>query len=111
MIEVILGFIICWILLGLFEITAEQYDWRHTQWYYWIMAFPILIVIVPLGVLCMIIYKPWQNVIIPVEKDKWDEIMNTYKNKYKYIHIGRFYICFEPKAKLINKLFFIRVKK
>ena len=32
-------------------------------------------------------------------------------NTVKYVHIGRFYICFEPKARFINKLFFIRVKK
>lgn len=109
--EFIIGFFTCWIVLGVFEVLAEKFDWYYKDWYSWIMGLPILIVVVPVGVLCMIIFKPWQNVIKPVEKDRWDEIMSDFEGKVKYVHIGRFYICFEPKARFINKLFFIMVKK
>ena len=111
MTEFIIGFLTCWVLLGIFEVVSEYFDWFYKNWYSWIMGLPILIVVVPVGVLCMIVFKPWKNVIKPVEKDRWDEIMSDFKDKVRYIHIGRFYICFEPKAKFINKLFFIRVKK
>ena len=109
--EFIIGFLTCWNLLGAFEVLSEKFDWYYKSWHWWIVCFPVLIVIVPIGVLGMIIFKPWQNVIKPVEKDRWDKIMVDFKGKVKYIHIGRFYICFESKARFINRLFFIRVKK
>lgn len=109
--EFIIGFLTCWVLLGIFEVVSEYFDWFYENWYSWIMGLPILIVVVPVVVLCMIVFKPWQNVIKPVEKDKWDKIVADFKYKVKYVHIGRFYICFEPKARFIDKLLFIRVKK
>ena len=107
----IIGFIVCWVILGVFEMASEHFDWYYNIWYSWVIAFPVLIVVIPVGVLCWIILKPWQNVVNPVEKDRWNRIVSDFKDKVKYIHIGRFYICFEPKARFINKLSFIRVKK
>lgn len=109
--EFIMGFLVCWVLLGIFEVVSEKFDWYYKDWHWWITGLPVLIVIVPIGVLGMIIFKQWQNVVKPVEKKRWDDITTDFKDKVKYIHIGRFYICFEPKARFINKLFFIRVKK
>ncbi len=110
--EFIIGFFTSWIVLGVFEVLAEKFDWYYTDWHWWITGLPVLIVIVPIGVLGMIIFKQWQNVVKPVEKKRWDDITTIdFKDKVKYMHIGRFYICFEPKARFINKLFFVRVKK
>ena len=109
--EFIIGFLTCWIILGVFEVLSEEFDWYYKDWHWWITGLPILIVVVPICVLGMIILKQWQNVVKPVEKARWDEIMSDFEDKVKYAHIGRFYICFEPRARFINKLFFIRVKK
>lgn len=111
MTEFTIGFLVCWVLLGIFGVLSEKFDWYYKDWHWWITCFPVLIVVVPIGVLAMIVFKPWQNVIKPVEKDRWDKIVADFKDKVKYLHIGRFYICFESKARFINKLFFIRVKK
>ena len=111
MINFIIGFLVCWVILGIFEMASEHFDWYYKIWYSWVVAFPVLIVVIPVGVLGFIILKPWQNVVKPVEKGRWSKIVSDFKDKVKYIHIGRFYICFEPKARFINKLFFIRVKK
>ncbi len=111
MIEFVIGFVSCWVLLGIFEVVSEYFDWFYKNWYSWIMGLPILVIIVPIGVLAWILIKPWQCVVNPVEKDRWDKILSDFGDKVKYIHMGRFYICFEPKARFINKLFFIRVKK
>ena len=107
----IIGFLVCWVILGTFGVLSEKFDWYYKDWNWYITCFPVLIVLVPIGVLCVIIFKPWQNVVKPVEKDRWDEIITGFEDKVKYIHIGRFYICFESKARFINKLFFVRIKK
>lgn len=109
--EFIIGFLACWIILSVFEVLSEKFDWYYKDWHWYITCFPVLIVFVPIDILCVIIFKPWQNVVKPVEKTRWDEIITDFEDKVKYIHIGRFYICFEPKARFINKLFFVRVKK
>lgn len=109
--EFIIGFFTCWIVLGVFEVLAEKFDWYYKDWHWWITGLPVLVVVVPVGVLAMVVIKQWQNVVTPVEKDRWDEIITDFEDKVKYIHIGRFYICFEPKARFINKLFFVRVEK
>lgn len=109
--EFIIGFLACWIILSVFEVLSEKFDWHYKDWLWWIIGLPVLIIVVPIGVLGMAVIKQWQNVVSPVEKDRWDEIITDFEDKIKYIHIDRFYICFEPKARFINKLFFVRVKK
>ena len=109
--EFIIGFLTCWVVLGVFELVSEKFDWYYKDWHWWITSLPVLIIVVPIGFLGMILFKQWQNVAKPVEKKRWCDITTNFKDKVKYIHIGRLYICFEPKAKFINKLFFIRLKK
>ena len=53
--EFIIGFLTCWVVLGIYELLSEKYEWYYDDWHWWITSLPVLAVVVPIGVLGMIV--------------------------------------------------------
>ena len=105
----VFGFICCWVLFAILNILADRYSWFHTYGYIYGTTSPILIPIVIICYLFKIIYSPWRNVINPISQGKFNaEVARVHM---KVLHVGRFKVCYDKTAKIINKIFFIWVKK
>jgi hypothetical protein len=104
-----LGFIFCWAIFAVLQLFAEKYDWNFHDWYIWLTTAPISIPIAITWFLLMLIYKPWQNVIHSVPRGAFNAEVS--RGNLKVLHIWRFKVCYDTKAKFINRLFFVRVGK
>lgn len=109
MIDFLLGALTMWLLLSIFSLVAERLNFNYKDWYFYVCTAPILIPVLFFGVLGMCICRPWRNVVKPVEQSKFDEVVAL--GGFKHWRIGKnFYICFEAKARLVNKLYFVKTK-
>ena len=103
------GFLSCWVVMGLITIATDE-DWIQDK-FLTIIIIPILIVYCPFKIIFEILKIQWYNVVHPIERSRFDEIMRfAPKDKVKYIHIRNFYIIFDKKAWWTKKLIFLRVK-
>jgi hypothetical protein len=105
----ILGFICCWIVFAVLQLFAEKYDWNCHDWYIWLTTAPISIPVVIMWFLLMLIYNPWRNVIHSVSQYTFNAEVS--RGNLKVLHIWHFKICYDTDAKLLNRLFFVKIKK
>lgn len=113
MIMFLAGFLCCWTILGLFCFLADTFNWGidlYDTWLGAVVCLPLLVIAFPFYVIYCFIIRPWRSVWKPVERKRFDEVMGWGHSKSWQI-LPRLYLCFEPKARLINKVFFVKVKK
>jgi hypothetical protein len=91
------------------NILADRNSWFHSRGYMYTTTAPILVPIVVIFCLFIIIYSPWRNVIRPVSQSKFNADIK--RIHMKVLHIGRFKICYDKTAKMINKFFFVWTEK
>ena len=105
----ILGFMCCCVIFAVLQLLAEKYCWFDQNWYRWLTTATVSVPIAIILFLCMLAYRPWRNVINSVPRAIFNAEMQ--RENLKVLHIGRFKICYDTKAKLINRLFFVRIEK
>lgn len=105
------GFILSWIIIAIIIFIKENTRCNNiiSDIIDIIIMFPIFIIIIPIYTLCKIFTKQWQNVVTPVDRNRWDNLLKKYD--IKYIQIKNFYICYDKNATWINKIFFVRKKR
>lgn len=106
----IIGFIVCWIFFAILQFVANHNNWLYTNLYYIIMTAPIFFPAIIIYFIYLVLIRPWYNVIHPMYYRKCANIENN--NKLKIFHISKhFKICFDRNAKILDKLYFIRIRK
>lgn len=111
MFNVFIGFMAAWVIFGVLALLSDKFDWYFDDWYLWLSALPILLPVVIIAIICQFLYRPWRNVIKPVEQKHFEEVMAISKGK-QYKITNHFYLCIDGGAKSIfNKIFFVRIKK
>ena len=109
MIQFILGLICFWIIFAILQLIVEKYDLFYKNWYQVLTTAPILLPLAIVFILCMSVYRQWHNVVRSVPRAMFDA--DIQRENLKVLHIGRFKVCYDPKAKPINRLYFVRVEK
>lgn len=112
MIMFLAGFLCCWVALGAFCILADTLNFGiaiYSTKFVILVCLPLLIIAFPFYIFYCFVIRPWQNVWAPTTQEHFDEVMGCRPSKSWQIFPG-LYLCIEPKARLINKVFFVRVK-
>ena len=108
----LVGFAVCWTVLGaacVFWGAFYSGDLVLDDKLCVFICFPILLIAFPFYVFYCFLIRPWRNVWEPVTQKQFDEVMGMGHSKSWEI-FPSVYLCFEAKARLINKIFFVRVK-
>ena len=109
MILFLLGFLSCWVIIGIVTIAIDN-SWIPDE--FWrLVALSGVIVYCPFYFIFKILEIQWYSVGQPITQHRFGEIMDVdTKDKVKYIHIKNFYIILDKKAWWTKKLIFLRVK-
>lgn len=107
------GFLCCWLIIGGVCCIGDSID----RGVYFIddafsvfICLPLLIIALPFYIFYCFVIRPWRNVWTPVTQERFDEVMGKGHSRSWKI-FPKIYLCFEAKARLINKIFFVRIKK
>lgn len=107
----LIGFLTCWVLIGIFSLVSDVLEFTYSDAFLWIIAFPILIVIMPICTAFLLLWRPWRSVWKPTTQERFETLCN--QNGVRKVKIvDRFYVCIDVKAKAIfNKIFFVRIQR
>lgn len=104
------GFLTRWAIISIIMTIGDLFDWIYEDWFYNIVCAPIIVPFVVIGTMVMLLFNPWRNVIRPVEEEHLKSVLS--EGRTKFIRATKhFWICFELKAPITKKLFFVRTKK
>lgn len=112
MIMFLSGFLCCWVVLGALCFLADTFSWGIDLFdtkLGVLVCLPLLLIAFPFYIFYCFLIRPWRNVWAPVTQKRFDEVMGMGHSKAWKI-FPRVYLCFEAKARLINKIFFVRVQ-
>lgn len=43
MLNFLIGFLVCWLLVSIFAVIGEAKDWYMKDFFWWVLAFPIVL--------------------------------------------------------------------
>lgn len=106
-----MGATIMWVVLSIFVLLGEHFDWLYTDWFLWCCAFPAAVA----SWLALQLYQcfvlPWRNVWFPSDQATFDRVAQASKGWQRRL-APRFYLCWDPAAQYwYHRVFFVRIKK
>lgn len=108
---ILITVLITWVILSAVYMIGEKFDLIYDDVFLFIFCAPLTFLIITIGGLGMILYMPVRNVIRPCPRERFEKVSLTLSGKL-YKILPNLYFCTDPKAKkLLNKMFFVRVKK
>lgn len=107
-----IGLLSCWTVMSFILLLSDSQDWIAI----WslpceiILCFPAFVILLPFYLAYAFLIRPWCNVWKPVEQERFDRVVRLGNSKFIRL-LPRLYLCFERKAALANRVFFVRIKK
>ena len=103
------GFLCCWIIIAVLQLLADTFNWLEKDWYLCLTAAPITFPAIIISIIIHIFVYQWKNVVHPVSKNIFESEIK--RINLKVLHIGCFKICYDKKAKLLCRLYFVITRK